>query len=46
MSLYYSTNYSLVLTMLVLPYVPNSPEVVIAAGAIAVGTTFGGMLLI
>ena len=31
--------------MLVLPYVPNGPEVVVAAGTVAAGTTFGGMLL-
>ena len=46
MSLYYSTNYLLVLAMLVLLYVPNSPEVVIAAGIIAIDTAaFGGILL-
>ena len=32
--------------MLVLPYVPNSPKVVITAGTVAVGTTaFSNMLL-
>ena len=32
--------------MLVSPYVPNSPEVVITAGTIAAGTTaFSGILL-
>ena len=32
--------------MLVLPYIPNSPEVIIAAGTIAAGTTtFNSMLL-
>ena len=31
--------------MLVSPYMPNSPEVVIAAGTVAAGTTFSGMLL-
>ena len=46
MFLYYFTNCLLVLAILVLPYVPNSPKVVIAAGTIAVGTTaFGSMLL-
>ena len=44
-SLYYSTNYLLVLAILVLPCMPNSPKVVIAAGAVAAGTAFGGMLL-
>ena len=46
MSLYYSTNCLLVLAILVLPCMPNSPKVVItAAGTIAAGTVFGGMLL-
>ena len=46
MSLYYSTNYLLVLAILVLPYMPDSPKVVIAAGTITVGTTaFSGILL-
>ena len=46
MSLYYSTNYLLVLIMLVLPYIPNSPKVVIAAGTVAAGTaTFNNMPL-
>ena len=32
--------------MLVLPYIPNSPKVIIAAGTVAVGTiTFGNILL-
>ena len=32
--------------MLVLPYVPNGPEVVITAGTVAASTAaFGGMLL-
>ena len=31
--------------MLVLLYMPDSPEVVIAASAVAVGTAFSGMLL-
>ena len=29
--------------MLVLPYVPNGPKIVITAGTIAVGTVFSGM---
>ena len=46
MSLYYSTNYLLVLAMLVLSCVPDGPEVVVFAGTVAVGTTaFSGMLL-
>ena len=31
--------------MLVLPYMPDSPEVIITAGAIAAGTTFSSILL-
>ena len=46
MSLYHSTNCLLVSAILVLPYVPNGPEVVITAGTIAAGTAaFGGILL-
>ena len=46
MSLYHSTNCLLVLAILVLLYVPNSPKVVIFAGTIAAGTTaFSNMLL-
>ena len=46
MSLYHSTNYLLVLAILVLPYMPNSPEVVITASSVAVGTTaFSSILL-
>ena len=46
MSLYYSTNYLLVLAILVLLYMPNGPKVIIIAGTITVGTTaFSGMLL-
>ena len=46
MSLYHSTNYLLVLAILVLPYVPNSPKVIISAGTIAAGTAaFSGILL-
>ena len=46
MSLYYSTNCLLVSAILVLLYVPNSPEVIIATGTIAAGTTaFSSILL-
>ena len=46
MSLYHSTNCLLVLAILVLPYVPNGPKVVISTGTVAVGTaTFSGILL-
>ena len=46
MFLYHFTNYLLVLTILVLPYMPNSPKVIVAAGSIAAGTAaFSGMLL-
>ena len=46
MSLYYFTNYLLVLAILVLPYVPNSPEVIVTAGTIAANTAaFDNMLL-
>ena len=46
MSLYHSTNCLLVLAMLVLPYVSNSPKVIITAGSVAVGTTaFSSILL-
>ena len=46
MSLYHSTDCLLVLAILVLLYMPNSPEVVITASTIAAGTTaFGGILL-
>ena len=45
-SLYYSTNCLLVLAMLVLPYMPNGPEVVITAGTVAAGTAaFSNILL-
>ena len=44
--MYYFTNYLLVLAMLVLPYVPNSPKVVITASIITAGTAvFSGILL-
>ena len=46
MSLYHFTNYLLVLAMLVLPYIPNSPKVVISAGTVAASTaTFSSILL-
>ena len=46
MSLYYSTNYLLVLAILVSSYIPNSFKVIVAAGTIAAGTTaFGSILL-
>ena len=46
MSLYYFTNYLLVLAMLVLPYMPNGPEVVITADTITAGTAaFSNILL-
>ena len=46
MSLYHSTNYLLVLIMLVLPYMPNSPKVIITAGTITISTAaFSSILL-
>ena len=46
MSLYHSTNYLLVLAMLVLLYMPNSPEVIVFAGTITAGTAgFSSILL-
>ena len=46
MFLYHFTNYLLVLAMLVLPYVFNSPKVIISANTVAAGTAaFSGMLL-
>ena len=46
MSLYHSTNYLLVLVILVSPYIPNSPKVIISASAVtASATTFSGILL-
>ena len=46
MSLYYFTDYLLVLAILMSPYMPNSLKVVVAAGSITVGTaTFDSMLL-
>ena len=44
--LYHSTNCLLVLAMLILFCVPNSPKIIIAAGSIATGTAaFGSILL-
>ena len=46
MSLYYFTNYLLVLAILVLPYMPDSPKVVITTSTVTAGTaTFSGILL-
>ena len=46
MSLYHSINCLLVLAMLVLLYIPDSPKVVISAGTVAVSTTaFSSILL-
>ena len=46
MSLYHFTNYLLVSAILVSPYVPNSPKVVVATSTVTAGTTtFSGMLL-
>ena len=46
MFLYHSTNSLLVLAMLILPYMPNGPKVVIFASTIAAGTAaFSNMLL-
>ena len=46
MSLYHFTNCLLVLAMLILPYMPNSPEVIITASTVAVSTTaFSSILL-
>ena len=46
MSLYHSTNYLLVLAILVSPCVPNGPEVGVTASTIAAGTAaFSGILL-
>ena len=44
-SLYHSTNCLLVSAMLVSPYMPNSPKVVITASTIAVGVTAFGNIL-
>ena len=46
MSLYYSTNYLLVLAMLVLPYVPNGLKVIIFASTVVINTAaFNSILL-
>ena len=46
MFLYHFTNYLLVLAMLVLLYMPNSPKVIIFAGTIAASTiAFSSILL-
>ena len=46
MFLYHSTNYSLVLIIIVLPYIPDGPKVVITAGTVAASTAaFSGILL-
>ena len=46
MSLYYFTNCLLVLSMLVLPYIPDGLEVIITAGTVTAGTAaFGNILL-
>ena len=46
MFLYHSTDYLLVLIILVLPCVPDSPKVVVFAGTVAASTTaFSGILL-
>ena len=45
MSLYYFTDYLLISAILVSPYIPDGPKVVIAAGTVAVGTTFSSILL-
>ena len=46
MSLYYFTNCLLVLAILVLPYMPDGPKVIITASSIAASTAaFSSMLL-
>ena len=46
MSLYHSINCLLVLAILVLLYMPNSPKVIIAAGTVAADTAaFNSILL-
>ena len=46
MSLYHSTNCLLVLAILVLPYIPNSPKVIVSTSTIAIGTAaFSNILL-
>ena len=45
-SLYHSTNYLLVLAILVLPYIPDGPKVIITAGSITANTAaFSNILL-
>ena len=47
MFLYHFTNCLLVLAILVLPYMPNGPEVVIFAGTVTASTAaFSNILLI
>ena len=46
MSLYHSTNCLLVLAILVSPYMPNGPEVIVFTGTVAAGTAaFSSILL-
>ena len=46
MSLYHSTDCWLVLAILVLPYMPNGPKVVIITGTVAANAAaFGNILL-
>ena len=46
MSLYHSTNYLLVLAILVSPYMPDGPKVIIFTSTVAVGTAaFSSILL-
>ena len=46
MFLYHFTDYLLILAILVLPYMPNSPKVVISASTVAAGTAaFNSILL-
>ena len=46
MSLYHFTNYLLVLVILVLPYIPDSPKVIITTSTVAASTaTFSSILL-
>ena len=44
--MYYSINYLLVSAILVLPYMPDSPKVIIATDTVAAGTAaFNSILL-
>ena len=46
MFLYHSTNYLLVLAILVSPYMPNSLKIIVFTGTVAAGTaTFSSILL-